>query len=391
MIVLTVSIAVFLIYLICERLAVSRWRRSIPLVITVTGTRGKSSVTRLLACICRKDGRKVLAKTTGSAATLIWPDGAETEIRRRGPASIIEQKTLLRNAARRQVDCVVAEVMSIHPENHLVESCQILKPDIVAITNTWPDHLDAMGQTEGETARCLSLDIPDYATVFAAESACKPVLETAAANAGAKLIAVPHNRSKSTLDSIPGPAGMEFADNVELAYAVAKHIGVKDEVIRAGLTAARKDIGAFTIWEWSTGDPARSFLVVNAFAANDLESTNRVLTKLREIIPTGTRPIAGLLNLRTDRGDRTVQWIDALKSGVADQFSRLYVTGGHASVVARRVRSAQILHGRSPEELMESVVPELNDGAILFGFGNMAGMGRKLVDYWNHTGVVHGV
>ena len=151
MIVLTVSITGFLLYLIYERLSVDRWRRTIPLVITVTGTRGKSSVTRLLAAVLRQDGRKVLAKTTGAEPKLIWPDGAETAVRLRGPASIIEQKTLLKNASQSNADCLVAEVMSIHPDNHAVESQQILRPDIVAITNAWPDHVDAMGYIEGTT------------------------------------------------------------------------------------------------------------------------------------------------------------------------------------------------------------------------------------------------
>jgi poly-gamma-glutamate synthase PgsB/CapB len=391
MVVLAVSVAGFLLYLIYERLAVNRWRRSIPLVITVSGTRGKSTVTRLLAAVLREDVRMVMAKTTGAEAKLLWPDGSETEVRRRGVASILEQKTLLKNAARQSVDCLVAEVMSIHPENHLVESQQILKPDIVVITNFWPDHVDAQGQTENETAHCLSLDIPDEATVFAPEGSCTGVLETAVAKAGGNLMTIPHGGSAATSDIDPELARREFAGNLYLVYAVAKHIGVKDEIIDKGLKTASQDIGAFKIWEWRSGMPERRLFVVNGFAANDPESTVRVLAKAGDLLPTRTRPLVGLLCLRRDRGDRTEQWIEALKDGMANQFSRIYVSGGHAKVVARRLDSVIELTSRSPEKLMETIVSENEEGTVIFGFGNIVGMGRQLVDYWDSNGVVHGV
>ena len=173
MIVLLLSLASFLIYLLVERFRVDSWRRKIPQMIAVTGTRGKSSVTRMLASVLRADGRKVLAKTTGSSPRFLWPDGSETEIRRRGPASVLEQKALLNHAARRNVDCVVAEVMSINPENHVVESHQLLKPDIVVVTNTWPDHVGAQGETDVEVAETLALDIPEHATAVIS-SLCDP-------------------------------------------------------------------------------------------------------------------------------------------------------------------------------------------------------------------------
>ncbi|MBC6948955.1 poly-gamma-glutamate synthase PgsB, partial [candidate division KSB1 bacterium] len=56
---------VFLLYLIYERISLNRHRNAIPLRISMTGTRGKSSVVRMLASVLREDGKKVIAKTTG--------------------------------------------------------------------------------------------------------------------------------------------------------------------------------------------------------------------------------------------------------------------------------------------------------------------------------------
>ena len=40
---------------------------------------------------------------------------------------------------------------------------------------------------------------------------------------------------------------------------------------------------------------------------------------------------------------------------------------------------------------MEMIMAENGDDRVLFGFGNIVGMGRQLVDYWDSRGVVHGI
>ncbi|NLA53820.1 MAG: hypothetical protein GX858_05635 [Clostridiales bacterium] len=49
----------------------------IPLRILVNGTRGKTSVTRLVASALNEAGLMTYAKTTGSDAKWIMPDGSE--------------------------------------------------------------------------------------------------------------------------------------------------------------------------------------------------------------------------------------------------------------------------------------------------------------------------
>ncbi len=66
------------------------------------GTRGKSSVTRLIAAGLRAGGKKVLAKTTGSAPRLIFEDGSEIPIIRYFGANIKEQLKIIKYAAKRK-------------------------------------------------------------------------------------------------------------------------------------------------------------------------------------------------------------------------------------------------------------------------------------------------
>src|SRR5574341_886475 len=247
---LVFSVIIFLLYLIYERISMNRQRNSIPLRISVTGTRGKSSVVRIIASVLRQDGRKVIAKTTGSQARLVLPDAQEIEVARRGVTSIIEQKRLIKKAAKIKADCIVAEIMSIHPENHYVESQQILQPHIVVITNVRHDHTEAMGETKEEIAAVLCLGIPTKARVIVPEKEIRPLFETAVKNAAGELITVQEGISSPLLQHAPELKRKEFPDNLDLAYALAKHLHIHQKVILNGVRQARHDIGKFVIWKY---------------------------------------------------------------------------------------------------------------------------------------------
>lgn len=66
----------------------------IPVRIHVNGTRGKSSVTRLIAAGLRAGPRRTIAKTTGTMPRLILDDGLELPIHRAGSPNIIELTTV---------------------------------------------------------------------------------------------------------------------------------------------------------------------------------------------------------------------------------------------------------------------------------------------------------
>jgi len=367
--------SVFILFLIVEKLRHNRRVRSIPLRICVTGTRGKSSVTRMIASILRESGRRVVAKTTGSAARLILPDGTETDFPRRGPANILEQKKLVKKASSLGADCLVAEMMSIHPENHRVEARHLLQPSIIAVTNVRRDHTEAMGETEEEIASAFLPAIPPTATAFIPQAAAKlfPLKLATEVPQGAW---APHLTKR------------EYSDDLDLVHAVGRHLGVDDQTILAGIRKVRHDPGHLDIRVWHC--EGHCYYLVNAFAANDPESTWRALEKARALLPeiSGT---AGILNLRADRPARTLQWIAALRSGGDARLDSLYVLGGHSGVVQRKLRAVRTLGGNSPEAIMKDVARGLQDRSMIFGFGNMGGAGKLLVSYWERIGEPYAV
>ena len=388
MTILILTLTAFLLYLLYERIALDRVRKKVPLVITVTGTRGKSSVVRLLASVLRESGRKVLAKTTGSQAQYVYPDGTIHAVPRRGMVSILEQKKTLKKAASLGADCLVVEVMSVHPANHLVESQRILKPDTVLLTNVRRDHTDAMGETEGEIARVLALDFAPGAEVIlpgeyrdlmrSATSSVSDVRFHTSSAGAANSLALDKQR--------PGRAALSA--NYDLVTAAARKIGIPDDVIARGMNQAVYDIGEFKIWKYRID--GKEIFVVNAFAANDPDSTQQLFDVARSTLSDVAVSYTGLLHLRSDRADRTLQWLESLRGGSGSQFQQLFVVGGHARAASRRIKNAKVLRSDDPEAMMSSVVSQVNNQSVVFGFGNIGGIGARLVEHWSQRGEAYG-
>lgn len=383
--------ALLLLYLIVERIRLQRLTDAIPLRISVTGTRGKSSVTRIIASILREEGRNVVAKTTGSQARFIDSDGGERDIRRGGIVSIIEQKSLIKEAAGLQADSMVAEIMSIHPENHLIESHRLLRPGIVVITNSRLDHVEAMGRTEDEVASVLSLDITRNATVFLPENESRAIFRAAVRREGGELVEVREGSFPAHTERCQSILRREFQENLDLAWAVAEHLDIDSESILNGISKAAGDIGAFRIWRHLNPGTGRTIQFVNGFAANDPESTLLLIEKVKKVLPSAVENLIGLLLLRPDRGERTVQWIEALRGDRFDCFNRLYVTGGHSRVAGRKLAGIHRLKGTTAEGITRPIMAEAEDRAVVLGFGNIVGRGELLVDYWSRLGVEDGI
>lgn len=369
-----------LLYL--ERRNLMRQVRRIPLRVAVTGTRGKSTVTRMIAAALKEAGFPVLAKTTGSKPVLILPDGREEEVARRGRPTILEQKRLIRKAAGLGVRAMVTEMMSIQPECLAVESGLLLRPQYLVVTNARLDHREEMGRTRPEIARSLSCAIRPGTTVFVMESEHRPEFEAAARRAGAKMIAIEDTDSETVFDK-----------NILLAEAVASYLGVSGAVARQRISAAAADFGSLKAWDAELGLPPAAWTLVSAFAANEPESSSLVLGYLQNKLGPIGRPLVGILNFRADRGDRTRQWLDAHRQGFFSGFRNVYVVGAHVHSLEIRRRTGPPplipLSDRTPESIMNKIVSREGAVPVLIGLGNIGGTGAALVEYWEKIGRPH--
>lgn len=375
-----VCFAVLCLRLYLERRSVLRNAARIPVRVAVTGTRGKSTVTRMIAAALREAGFSVLAKTTGSRAVIIRPDGREEEMARRGRPSILEQKGILREAAGLGVRAAVVEMMSIRPEYLAVESGRILSPQYLVITNVRLDHREEMGQTKPEIARSLASAIRSGMTVFLPEAERHPEFERTAERAGARIVLIENPKDGSLFD-----------EDKRLAEAVASHLGVSAAAALCGIAAAAPDFGSLKAWQAELGRSQATWTLVSAFAANEPESSRLILAHLRgRHIPDG-RPLIGLLNFRADRGDRTEQWLEAHREGFFSGFRGLYGIGAHVHSLRVRKKSVQPprlipIPDRLPLSVMEKIAAAESGGGVVIGLGNIGGMGEALVEYWQKIG-----
>jgi gamma-polyglutamate synthase len=388
-----VLLALFLAALIIEKSNLKAARRRVPLIVAVTGTRGKSTVTRLLAAAFREQGLPVLAKTTGSKPVLIGFDGGEMEIIRTGPPSILEQKRVLRTAAREGAGVLVAEMMSIRPECLKAEAAVILKPDVVVVTNARIDHREEMGRTKAAAAAALASAIRPGCTVFLPAEEAHPAFDEAARRSGATLILVPPS-SAGEPATAAAAGSREFPENVRLALAVAEFRGVPRESAVRGLAKAVPDFGALRIWRLKSGADGTSLFAVSVFAANEPESSRRVLERLEASGPELPRRRIGILNLREDREDRTRQWLDAAGGGFFAGYDGLIVAGRQAAAAVRRLRRIAAgpfllaVPGEDAGRIMAAALSRAASDAVLIGFGNIGGAGGALVELWAAAGEI---
>jgi len=117
-----VSIVLLIIILVSSMLGIIEFTRhqkriySIPIRIHVNGTRGKSSVTRLIGAALREGGVNVITKVTGTYPRLILEDGSEASIYRKESPNIIEQLSIVKYAAKRKAEAIVMECMALQPQ-----------------------------------------------------------------------------------------------------------------------------------------------------------------------------------------------------------------------------------------------------------------------------------
>jgi len=386
-----VCAGIYILYLAAEYRIVTHRARRIPIRIGITGTRGKSSVTRLVASVLREAGFSVLAKTTGSIPVVILPNGEEKEIKRRGVPSILEDKKILKIGAKLGVQVLVSELMGIHPERVHVESFRMLRPHIIVITNVRLDHMSQMGYSRERIASCFAGSIPEKSTVFVLEEECFPVFKKVAEGMGSRMIVVPRSSFDDFLAKGIKLPGYEFEENMRLAMAVSEFLRINKDTAFKGMSAARQDFGGLKIWRFKHMASFRPWYFVSGFAANDPVSSQYVIESIKKIKFFEGKKIIGLLNLRKDRGDRSIQWLRALKEGAFPDFSRLIIIGEHAAVLKRKLESkinAEIstIKSKSPEDIMNRILELENEESILIGLGNIGGAGRNLVNYLEQEG-----
>lgn len=374
------TVVALLVLAVRERRAHRSRLAAIPLRISVNGSRGKSTVTRLATGALSAAGWRTLGKTTGTEARLIrgW-DGGEVPVRRRpeGP-NVGEQLGVVREAATHRVEALVAECMAITPEYQRVFHDELVDVNVLVLTNALADHLEEMGPTTADVAEVFGESIPAGGVVVIAPGPHRQRLRRAARRRGAAVIEA--DPSEVPDEVLQGFEHLVFAEHVALVLALTRYLGIPKAIALRGMRQASPD--PFATRLVGVGDPEEPALLVNAFGANDPTSTLGVWQHVAAL----GHPSEGLvvvMNGRADRVPRTRQFAREVLPHLP--IDTLVIAGRATGAVQDAVREGVVgarevfdATGLGADPILRFLDPLLRARVVLC-VGNLHGGGAEIV------------
>ena len=348
----------------------------IPIRIHINGTRGKSSVTRLIGAGLREGKINAITKVTGTFPRLILANGTETIIRRKAGANILEQLNIVEYAAKQKADALLIECMALQPIFQKITEEQMIHATIGVITNIRLDHLDVMGPTIKEVGEALSETIPKNGVLFTSEDKHIKFLEKKCQLKNAKF-----NRAVATSvsdEEMKGFNYIEHRDNVALALDICTHLGIDRQTALTGMKKMIPDEGVLVKNKVIINNKPINFY--NAFAANDPESSSMIWKTIQSTVK--DEQMVFLLTIRHDRQSRAIQLI-TLASTLA--YDLVVLIGETTDVIKEKALSLGIPKEKlvnkpwdTPEKIYNGLGEVVSENATIVGIGNMGAMGAEV-------------
>lgn len=359
---------------------------SIPIRVHINGTRGKSSVTRLVGAGLRAGGISTITKVTGTFPRLIIEDGTETYIYRKSDANIIEQLSIVKFAAKRKAKALVMECMALQPQYQWITENKMIHSNLSVMTNVRLDHVDVMGHTLPEIAETMGKTIPKNEHLFSSENVIPGALKKIADKRNTKSHFI--DSSTVTQEDMNGFSYIEHRENVALALAICEYLKVDRKTALKGMHDAVPDAGVLKRFE--VKEYNKQLFFYNAFAANDPDSTFMIWQKIRDEIGfEGTRIV--LLNTRHDRLDRARQLAEMVGKKLSDEIDYLILMGQSTEVVDNMTVGYGLpgekiinLGWTTPSDVFEKVLSVTSKKATIVAIGNMGGKGAETAEYFEH-------
>ena len=375
-IILFIIVFLVLIFGIFEFKIHNKYLLNIPIRIHVNGSRGKSSVVRLIAAGLREGGLKTYAKTTGTSPRIIDDKGEDKYIHRLRSASIGEQISLIRYFSKFNPDALVIECMAVNPQYQWVSEQKIIKSTIGVLTNVRPDHLDEMGISMNQITKSMSNTIPFNGIMVTSEDKKVDILTNISKQRNTEFYLADVEFKNNDLNNFQY---LEHSENINLALKVCELCGIKKEIAMNGMKKCKPDPGALTIWNIQNNN--KTFKFINAFAANDPASTLKTWQMVNSRIKSNNFAI--FLNTRIDRQYRTVQLINLIFEELKPKV--LVLRGDNFPKELKKLMnkntSIQVYkfpYSIKQNKLIKFMAEDL-DSFIVLGIGNIVGWGELLM------------
>ena len=311
--------------------------------VLVTGSRGKSSIVRLLHAAMNAAGLSTYARITGVVPRELGPQNIKTISRSAAPH--VEEMRWWLGQLPASAQGIVLENSAITPELQDLAG-RWLQPDISIVSNTYADHQEAWGPGDAHAASVLVAGIPRGGRVVV----------PADAKSDGLLMELLEKRDASIIFAKPIPeAGADHrAANIGLAIATIQNLGLEKELALQAMLALPRDSYDFHVAQHGGAELAM------AFSVNDIASTRAVFSSL-DWSEADTRLI---YNHRHDRPERVKSFVTWLSHS---HWQEVLIVGDKPRM---RLDFGRYMKIKNTESLLNLFQP----GDKVFGCGNIAGL-----------------
>ncbi|MGA9573945.1 MAG: hypothetical protein WBS20_08370, partial [Lysobacterales bacterium] len=309
--------------------------------VLVTGSRGKSSIVRLLFAVMASEGLKAYARITGVVPRELGPGGVRAILRSSG-AHVEEMRWWLGKLPA-SAQGIVLENSAITPELQGLAG-RWLKPDITVLTNALPDHQESWGPTGVCAAEVLAAGVPWQGRVL---------LPVSLKTDGHLLGLLERRRCRVIFARPAGRHGENYRDvNMGLALAAAEQLGFAAAPALEVMQRVPRDHYDFHVAKCCGAE------VAMAFSANDISSTRELFRSLRW----STDETRLVYNHRQDRPARLRSFADWFRQSY---WREVLIIGDKP---LRCSASARYMDIKNEQALLQLFKP----GDRVFGCGNIA-------------------
>ncbi|MEM7086183.1 MAG: poly-gamma-glutamate synthase PgsB [Bacteroidota bacterium] len=383
-VIITLVTVAIIIYGTMEYWKHQKYLQSIPIRIHINGTRGKSSVTRLLGAGLRAGGMRTITKVTGTFPRIILPDGSEAVVHRKEKANILEQLDIIKYCAQKKADVLIIECMALQPIYQKITEQQMVKSTIGVITNIRLDHLDVMGPCLDDVAKALCGTVPKRSQLFTSEDRYHAYMKKIAISRKTRFHqSVPETVSDKDME---GFTYIEHKENVSLALDICSELGVERSRALAEMKRSIPDEGVLRRYTVSYANKRIHFY--NALAANDPESTLMIWDYILKNSDSDEHLML-LLNTRKDRQDRAIQLVAMMARLSYDSIGLIGESlDGVITMCKKQGIPKQVIHdiGHKPTLQQYQELCEVSEEkTTILAIGNMGAGGAELAEYFEQN------
>ena len=277
---------------------------------------------------------------------------------------------MINKVSARGVEAFSLECMSITPEYQKLES-RIFRPQFYVITNIKNDHQEKMGQKLDEQAAAICAAIPENCTIVTSEVEYLDLIRAKAKKRNSRVVTVDDLNSEF-LTEVPKHI---YAENINIALKVCALAGYDSNKVLAGILDDLEETEAPLNTIQANG---KRIHFLDGFDVNDVPSASRLIMKHKS-----TNPISILLNTRSDRPTRTLQFTRWIASAVPE-VQKVIITGTHIPRAKRELLKAGFDPGmivplkvKTVHQIQTALLEYVDPDSLVVGLGNIQDLGLQ--------------